>query len=51
MKFRDGLTPEELTRHDELQAVYDGHKAGCASVKPEINALRMRGYQRLNRRK
>jgi hypothetical protein len=49
MKYREGLTPEELARHDKLQSRYEAHKANAKALKPEINAIRMRGYQRVHR--
>jgi DNA-binding IclR family transcriptional regulator len=49
MKYREGLTPDELARHDKLQAQYEAHKADAKALKPEITAIRMRGYQRVHR--
>lgn len=54
MKYRDGLSPAELAEHDRCEAAYvaarDASRAELAAIKEPMTALRMRGYQRLQRK-
>ena len=53
MKYREGLTPDELAEHDRCEAAYQAarkvSRTVLAAIKEPMTALRMRGYQRLQR--
>jgi hypothetical protein len=64
MKYREGLTPDELAEHDRCEAAYQAARkasrdriraakapimAELAAIKAPMTALRMKGYQRVHR--
>lgn len=54
MKYREGLSPDELAEHDGYEAAYNAARKASrtilAAIKEPMTALRMRGYQRLQRK-
>ena len=65
MKYREGLTSDELAEHDRCEAAYQAARkatrdkvkaakapimAELAAIKAPMTALRMKGYQRLQRK-